>query len=105
MCDSDNAKANVPKFVCVQRFCARCEGFLGDVYCLRCGKRRHLFWDDTVGYLLIYLCEPRPMITKIVAIEHNAKSFVLHFILNRAILLKWKPKIITIGVKIINIKM
>jgi len=40
-----------------------------------------------------------------VAIPHNAKAFDLHFILNRAIILKWKPELITNGLKIISMKM
>jgi len=40
-----------------------------------------------------------------VAIAHNAKAFDLHFILNRAIKLKWKPELITNCLKIISMKM
>jgi len=40
-----------------------------------------------------------------VAIAHNAKAFDLHFILNRAIFLKWKPKLILNGIKIICMTM
>lgn len=69
------------------------------------GKRQYSFWDDTVGDLLRYLFEPRPCATKIVLIAYIAKAFDLHFILNRAILLEWKPEIITIGLKIISMKM
>jgi hypothetical protein len=100
---SDTAKAHVTYPVCVQQFCARCE-LMEDVskYCERCGKRRHSFWNDPVGDLLTYLCEPRPWADKIVAIAHSAKAFDLHFILNREIMLKWKPEIITNGLKIIS---
>ena len=55
--------------------------------------------------LLTYLCEPRPWVSKIAAIAHNAKAFDLHFILNRAMELKWKPELITNGLKIISRKM
>jgi hypothetical protein len=61
--------------------------------------------NDPVGDLLTYPCEPRPWASKIVAIAHNAKAFDLHFILNRAIKLKWKPERITNGLKIIIMKM
>jgi hypothetical protein len=40
-----------------------------------------------------------------VAITHNAKAFDLHFILNGAIKLNWKPELITNGLKIISMKM
>jgi len=72
---------------------------------VRCGQRKHTFWDDTVGELLLYLRQPRIWAIKIVAIAHNAKAFDLHFILNRAIMLKWKPELIMSGLKIMCIKM
>jgi len=53
-----------------------------------------------VGELLTYLTEPRPWVNKIIVIAHNAKAFDLHFILNRALLLRWKPELIMNGQKI-----
>jgi hypothetical protein len=44
--------------------------------CERCGKRKHAFWEDPVGDLLNYLCEPRPWANKMFAIAHNAKARV-----------------------------
>jgi len=44
--------------------------------------------DAVSGSTRSYLSEPRPWANKIVAIAHNAKAFDLHFILNRAIVLK-----------------
>jgi hypothetical protein len=84
---------------CVQQFCMRCESEPDiDKGCEQCGKRKHAFWDDDpVGDLLTYLCRPRPWANKIVAIAHNAKAFDLHFVLNRAILLKWQPEMIING--------
>jgi len=72
---------------------------------VRCGKRTHWFWDDPVGKLLLYLREQRPWAKKIVAIAHNVKAFDLHFILNRAIMLKWQLELITNGLKIMCMKM
>ena len=66
---------------------------------MRSGQRKHSFWADPVGDLLTYLCKPRPWANKIVAIAHNAKAFDLHNILNRAIMLKWKPEPIMSGLK------
>jgi len=54
---------------------------------------------------LTYLCEPRPWANIILAIAHNAKAFDMHFILNRAINLKWKPELIKNGLKFIRMKM
>ena len=101
---SDRAKAHVPNLVCVQQFCASCEEMEGDIDCERHGKRRHSFLEDQVGDMLTHFCEPRPLANKIVAIAHNAKGFELHFILNRAIMLKWKPELIKNGLKIIIMK-
>ena len=71
--------------------------------CVQCSKRKHSFWDDPFGDMVSYLCEPRPWANKIVAIAQNAKTFDLHFILNRAIFLKWQPELIMNGLKIICI--
>jgi hypothetical protein len=71
---------NVPKLVCVQQFCARCEEIdYCSINCEWCGRRKNSFWNYHVGDLLTYLCEPRPWANKIVAIAHNAISFELHF--------------------------
>ena len=83
------------------KLCSRCEGtddWEGDYE--RCGISKHAFWENPVGDLHTYLCEPRPWIRQIIAIAHNAKSFYLHFILNRAVLLKWRPEIVMSGQKI-----
>ena len=56
-------------------------------------------WD-----LLTYLTEPSPWAEKIVAMAHNAKAYDLNFILNRAIILKWKPELIMNGFIIMCMK-
>ena len=68
------------------------------------GKRQHSFFEDPVGDLLPYLCEPRRWCKKVVAIAHNAKAFHAQFILDRAILLKWTPELILNGLKIVSVK-
>jgi len=50
-----------------------------------------------VGDMFRYLCESQPWVGKIILIADNAKASELHFILNRAILLK----LIMNGMKII----
>jgi len=72
---------------------------------VRNGKRNHSFWADPVEDMLSYLCEPHPWVNKIVAISHNAKVFDLQFILNRSILLKWKPQLIMNGLQIMCMTM
>jgi len=100
------ATIHVPNLVCVQQFCSKCE-HMEDIeqHSLQCGKRKHSCWDDPVGDLLSYLCEPRPWVSKIIAIAQNAKAFELHLILNRAIFLKWQPELFMNGLKIIFLKM
>jgi len=72
---------------------------------VRCGKRKHSFCEDPVGSLPSYQTEHSPWANRIVAIAHKAKAFDLQFILNRAILLKWKPNMIMNGLKIVCMKM
>jgi hypothetical protein len=104
---SDTATVHVPNLVCFQQFCTLCEGEIDiETDCKRCGKRKHTFWEeDPVGDLLTYLCRSRPWANKIVAIAHNAKAFDLHFILNRAIMLQWRPELIMNEKKIVCMKM
>jgi len=102
---SDKATLHVPELVCVQQFCSQCEDAEDCEECVRCGQRKHSFWDDPIGDMLTYLCKPRPWGNKIVTIAHNAKAFDLHFNLNRAIMLKWKPELIMRGLKIMCMKM
>jgi len=96
-----SATVHIPKFVCLQHFCALCEKEPDiEVDYVRCGRRRHAFFVDRVGDLLTYLCKPRPWCEKVIAIAHNAKGFDAHFILNRVILLKSTPKLILKGQKL-----
>ena len=92
---------HIPILVCVQRFCSACE-MQDDIEidCVRCGRRRHSFYDDPVGDLLPYLCEPRPWCNRVLAKAHNAKAFDSQFILKRAILLKWNPQLILTVLKL-----
>jgi len=102
---SDKATLQVPDLVCVQQFCLQCEGEEDCEECVRCGQKKHSFWDDPVGDMQTYLCNPHPWANKIVAIAHNAKAFDLHFVLNREIMLKWKPERIMTGLTIMCMKM
>jgi len=102
---SEKATLHVPDLVCVQHFCSQCEYVEDCGECMRCGQRKHSFWDDPVGELMLYLRQPRPWANKIVEIAHNAKAFDLHFIFNRAIMLKWKPELIMYGLMIMCMRM
>ena len=94
---SDTTKEYVPNLVCIHKFCSLCEG-IEDCKreCERCGFRKHAFWEDPVG---------DPWVRKVIAIALNAKSFDLHFILSRAVLLKWRTELVMSGQKIILMKM
>ena len=102
---SETANEHIPILGCAQHFCSVCE-MQEDIEmdCDRCGRTNHSFYDDPVGDLLSYLCEPRPWGNKVVAFAHNAKAFDSQIILKRAIFMKWNPQIILSGLKIINMK-
>jgi len=102
---SEMTKLHVPILVCLQQFCTACEMQVDyEQDCARCGRRQHSFFEDSVGDLLSYLCEPRPWCKKVVAITHNAKAFYAQFILDRAIFLKWTPELILNGLKVVSMK-
>ena len=103
---TDSATEHVPNLVCVQQFCSLCEAIVKiDEDCERCGKRKHSFFDDPVGDLLAHMCEPRSWCDRVVAIAHNARGYDAQFILQKAILMKWKPELILNGSKIISMRM
>jgi hypothetical protein len=103
---SEKATEHVPNLVCIKQFCSQCEDNSDiDQDCEQCGKRKHSFWEDPVGDLLTYLCKSRPWANRVITIAHNAKAFDLQFILSRAIFLKWRPKLIMNGIKIMYMKM
>ena len=83
-------KVHVCKLVCVQTFSTRCEDVEDNGDCVRCVKRRHSLKNGREGDLLSNVCVHCPLANKIVAIAHNAKAFDHNFILNMAIMLKWK---------------
>ena len=72
--------------------------------CEQCGKRKHSFWEDTVGDIVSYLCEQQRWVKQIIVMAHNAKVFDFHFILNRDVILKSLPELIMIGPKFLCIK-
>ena len=103
---SETDTLHSPNLLCLQQFCSKYED-VEDVEsdCVQCDVRKHSFWDDPLGSMLSYLCEPRPWINKFIAIAHNSKGFDLQFILNRTILLKWRTEVIMYGLKIMCMKM
>ena len=58
---TDSATVHVPNLVCLQQFCAKCESEPDiNIDCIRCGERKHSFFEDPVGDLLSHLCKHRP---------------------------------------------
>ena len=71
---SQSATLHVPNLVCLQRFCTQCEILFDiDEVSELCGKRKHSFWDDPIGDLLSYLWDPRPWVSKVVALAQTRK--------------------------------
>jgi len=70
---------------------------------VRCGKRKLSFWEEPVVDLII---SSRTTHLGQWDRRYSAQrqGVDLHFILNRAIILKWKPKIIMNGLKILCLK-
>jgi hypothetical protein len=102
----EKATVHAPNLVCVQQFCSRRESIAEvEQDCEQCDRRQHSFREDPVGDFMSYLCEPRPWDDRIVVIAHKAKDFDLQFILNRTILLKWRPELIMNGMTILSMKM
>jgi hypothetical protein len=58
-----------------------------------------------MGDLLTHLCAPRSWCDRAVAVAHNARGCDAQFILQRAILLKWKRDLILNGSKIMSMRM
>ena len=58
---SENATEHIPILVCAQQ-CFTTSEIQNDtdMDCERCGRRRHSFYEDPIGDLLSYFCEPRP---------------------------------------------
>jgi len=56
---NESATVHLPNLVCLQHFCTACE-MHDDIYedCAHCGTRRHSFFEEPVGDLLSYVCEP-----------------------------------------------
>ncbi len=54
--------------------------------------------------MLAYLYETQLWVNQIIVIAHNSKAFDLHYILNRAVFLKWSPELVMRGQKILKIK-
>jgi hypothetical protein len=82
--------------------CSKYEA-VGDlsVVCKQCGKRTHMFWQDTVDKFIDYLRQSRPFSDKIF-ISHNYRGYDAQFLLRRFLELRWVPQLIMDGTKILS---
>ena len=90
----------VPNFVCVHQFCSKYE----DHENVRCGKRKHSFWNYPVRAIYL-ICVNRTPGPKRFSDSSQSKGVDLRFILNRAVLLKWQSKLLRNGLNIMCMKM
>jgi hypothetical protein len=68
-----------------------------------CGKRVHMYWEDSIGKFIEYLRLFRPFADKIYVISHTSCGYDALFLLRRFLELRWVPKLITDGMKILSI--
>jgi hypothetical protein len=95
---------HVPNLVCCHQTCPKCESVADiSVDCVQCGKREHVFWGpDVIGKFVDYLRIDRPFLDKIFVIAHNSRGYDNQFLLRRFLELKWTPKLIMDGTKILS---
>jgi hypothetical protein len=95
---SGKSNVHILILVCLQQFCTTCEMQDDiDVDCERCGMRRHSFFEDPVGDLLSYLCEPRSWCKKVMAIAHNARLLIRSLFCIEPSFLNRIPKLFYMG--------
>lgn len=83
--------------------CSKCEA-VEDVNddCEPWGKRVHAFWQDPVSKFTDYLTVSRPFAEKICVISHNSRGYDAQFLPRRVWELRWEPKVILDGSKILS---
>jgi hypothetical protein len=83
--------------------CSKCEAVDDvNVDCEQCGKRVHTFWQDTVNKSIDYLRPSRPFADKIYVMSHNSRGYDAQFLLRSFLELRWEPKLIMNGSKILS---
>ena len=61
-----------------------------------------MFWQDPVGRCIDYLRLSRQFADKIYVISHNSRGYDAQFLLRRFLELRWVPKLIMDGTKILS---
>jgi hypothetical protein len=99
----DGTFEHVPNLICDQQICSKCEAVDDlNINCLQCGKRVHMFWEDHIGTFIDYLRLSRPFDDKIYVISHNSRKYHAHFLIRKFLELRWGPKLIMDGTKILT---
>jgi hypothetical protein len=85
--------------------CNKCEAVDDvNVDCEQCGKRVHTFWQEPVGKFIDYLRMSRSFADKIYVISHNSRGYDAQFLLRMILELRWEPKLIMDGSKILSME-
>jgi hypothetical protein len=58
---SNKASVHMPHLVCLLIFCSKCKNI---AHIVKCGKRKRSCWDDSVGDMFSYQCQPGSWIKK-----------------------------------------
>jgi len=99
----DGSFEHVPNIICGQQMCCECDAVDDvNVDCEPCRKRVHTFWQDPVGKFIDYLRLSRQFSDKIYVISHNSRGYDAQFLLRRFLELRWEPKLIMDGSKILS---
>jgi len=99
----DGSFGHIPNLLCAQQMCSKCQAMDDMEFdCDQCGKRTHVFWEDSVGKFIDYLRLSRPFADKIYVISHNSRRYDAQFLLRRFLELKWKPDLVMDGTKILS---
>jgi hypothetical protein len=99
----DGSFEHVPNLICEQQMCCKCEAVDDvNVDCEQCCKRVHWFWQDPLGKFIDYLRLSRSFADKVYVISHNSRGYDAQFLLRRFLELRWEPKLIMDGSKILS---
>ena len=99
----DGSFEHVPNLICAQQMCCKCEA-VDDLSfdCERCGKRVHVFWQDTVVKFVDHLRQSLPFADKVYVISHNSRGYDAQFLRRRFLEMRWAPQLIMDGNKILS---
>ena len=94
---------HIPKLIYAQKMCSKCESVDDlSIDCEQCIKNIHVFWEDLVGKFIEYLRPSRPFADKIYVISNKSCGYEAQFLLRRFLELRWVPKLIIGGTKIVS---